>query len=371
MKQYGRLEGVEVLRGFAATGVIFFHTWSRAILQHQDQLIDRVLSYFAMGVPLFFAISAFSLLYGYHNRIYDEYSLKRFYIRRFFRIAPLFYVLFLVYVIYAWYGWGRVYTWHEILANLTFTYQMIPSQYQSIVWAGWTIGIEWIFYMMFPLIAMISRSRTLTIALFVAFLIVSINFSPLTAKISAVDPQAGYMNTMKHMVYFFLGVVMFRLLPQIEIIRNKYQFISKFDILIVPAVAYFFVKSHLVISKDLASVISFAALIVLAVIGYSIIFNNPFTRMLGKLSYSLYLTNPIIIHALEKFGAYQFIVNHVDGFRIAFLLCCILSFVCVVLASLATYYLIEQPGIRLGQKFIDNMKIKRREGTLSKSNPVS
>lgn len=357
---YGRLDGIEVLRGFAASGVVFFHTYARAEFQNQDPLVHKILSYFALGVPLFFAISAFSLLYGYSNLIFDEFSIKRFYIRRFFRIAPLFYVLLMVYAAYAYIEWGRIYSASELFTNLTFTYQLIPTQEESIVWAGWTIGIEWIFYFIFPLVALLSRSRVMSVILFLMFLIVSIKFSPLTASIIEIDSNAGYMNTMKHMVYFFLGVVMFCFLPQLEKIKSKCSWISKFDIIIVLAVAVFFVETHLKITKDLSLVLSFIVLMALAVIGFSRVFNNRFTRMLGKLSYGLYLSNPLVIHFVQKIGLYKWFLGVTDSFRLAFIVSCLVSFILVLIVSGVFYYLIEQPGIRLGQRIIDRMNSKRQ-----------
>ena len=49
--------------------------------------------YLAFGVPLFFVVTAFSLAFGYMQRLRSLSDIAVFYIRRFARIAPLFYCM--------------------------------------------------------------------------------------------------------------------------------------------------------------------------------------------------------------------------------------------------------------------------------------
>lgn len=79
-----------------------------------------------------------------------EDGLKKFYIGRFFRIAPLFYLCISFYLIAMPLWYDTKIEVADLLANLTFSFGLIPGKHESIVWAGWSIGVEWIFYFLFP-----------------------------------------------------------------------------------------------------------------------------------------------------------------------------------------------------------------------------
>jgi peptidoglycan/LPS O-acetylase OafA/YrhL len=94
----GRASGLEALRGCAAFAILLFHLEALYFPLPPGALKSTVATFWC-AVPLFFAISAYSLLYGYSSRIFDQQSLLRFYVRRVFRIVPLFYLMLLLYLI--------------------------------------------------------------------------------------------------------------------------------------------------------------------------------------------------------------------------------------------------------------------------------
>ena len=87
-----RISGLEVLRGYAAFAVLLCHI-EALYLPLPAGALKSTIEIFSAAVPLFFALSAYSLLYGYSSRIFDQQSLLRFYVRRVFRIFPLFYLM--------------------------------------------------------------------------------------------------------------------------------------------------------------------------------------------------------------------------------------------------------------------------------------
>lgn len=96
-------------------------------------------------VTLFFVLSAFTLYLSAFDRKGESNKISNFYLRRLFRIAPLFYFMLVVAVI------NFVFTYHSypslntILLNITFAYNFSPINFESLVWAGWTIGVEMLF----------------------------------------------------------------------------------------------------------------------------------------------------------------------------------------------------------------------------------
>src|SRR5436190_12630168 len=106
-KQILALDG---LRAFACLAVIFFHLnlWGRVIWQPKHGIynfLDPILTFGASGVELFFLLSGFLLFLPYAKSLLLDNtcpSLRRFYLRRIFRIVPAYYIaLFLIILFFA------------------------------------------------------------------------------------------------------------------------------------------------------------------------------------------------------------------------------------------------------------------------------
>jgi peptidoglycan/LPS O-acetylase OafA/YrhL len=77
-----RLNGIESIRGYAACFVIILH--STAIFPAPvPQWFLEFRSFLTLGVPLFFVVSAFSLAYGYEEKLDSPQQIKAYFLRRF------------------------------------------------------------------------------------------------------------------------------------------------------------------------------------------------------------------------------------------------------------------------------------------------
>ena len=111
------------------------------------------------GVMLFFVVSAFTLCLSMDSRSKDEQTpIKNYFTRRFFRIAPLFYVWMGIYYIRDIIVFNSYTSPWTILQSLSFTLNLFPGKEAGYVWASWTIGVEMLFYLIFPLIFLLSKN---------------------------------------------------------------------------------------------------------------------------------------------------------------------------------------------------------------------
>jgi len=85
-----RVKGVDTLRGGLACGVMLYHmlSWTEPTFYLKHPILYKTLA--TTFVELFFVISGFSLFYVYLERMNTKKSIGNFFIRRFFRIAPLY-----------------------------------------------------------------------------------------------------------------------------------------------------------------------------------------------------------------------------------------------------------------------------------------
>lgn len=350
-----RLDGLEVLRGLAASAVVFFHVWALAGFSNKSAFLDAVAPYLSKTVQLFFCISAFSLLYGYEKNFFDEFTMKRFFLRRIFRIVPLFYTMIIIYGIFTFIVYKTKFDLWTYLLNFSFTFSLVPTKQESIVWGGWSLGIEWIFYISFPLYVYITKNRLALLITTLAFSIISIKFSVLTKDVVSASPTIDYYNFVKQFMYFLVGAIVYRLLPVIELFKNNHKWINKIEILYISFTILLFPLFNKFLANELIVAIFAFMMTIWAVIGFSRIFNNKITRLLGKFSYGLYLLNGIVIASLGRTGIYEFIKEHANN-TLSFVICSVVSLLVTGLLAAVLYYCIEQPSIALG-----NITLKKME----------
>ncbi|MFZ1831080.1 MAG: acyltransferase family protein [Candidatus Competibacteraceae bacterium] len=90
-----RLPGIHGLRAVAALAVVIFHV--HGIYQLDlPAYFSLIKTHFGLGVQLFFVLSAFSIFFSTHHRVGRSHWIQDYFIRRFFRIAPFFYLMILV-----------------------------------------------------------------------------------------------------------------------------------------------------------------------------------------------------------------------------------------------------------------------------------
>jgi len=165
----GRLHGLYILRGLMALSVAVYHlsilTNLFAVGTRTNNLIAILGNY---GVEGFFIVSGVCFFYLYDDAPWGLGDLGRFHIKRFFRIAPLYYLaVALNLVLQLQIGPGV--TPRMLAENATLTFGLFHPNH-SLVLGGWSIGIEYVFYLAFPLLAYLARRKALLVLLTLAFL---------------------------------------------------------------------------------------------------------------------------------------------------------------------------------------------------------
>jgi peptidoglycan/LPS O-acetylase OafA/YrhL len=342
-----RLDFLDALRALAALWVVHYHL----ILIPQPNLVSPTWAWLAnlggMGVTLFFVVSAFSLCHTMpvHEREGD--GLSAFYLRRFFRIAPLFYVML------AFYFWrdiwlvNLVHTPGEVLVNALFIFNLIPGEQNGYVWASWTIGVEMLFYALFPFVYMYFDTFAKSVGLVVLCAAVAwlsyrvMGYLPL-------DREAYYgPSIFRHLPVFAMGIVAFH--AGTLLTRLPYRYPAGVGFIAAGLGLMWALITNRLFAVDSLwwQGVSFALLLTGLLLAPLRLVVNRVTSFLGKTSYSLYLVHPTLVLLLVP--VYRWIYAQPILLSLRFACCSALTLALLVMLSYLTYRWIERPGIELGR----------------------
>lgn len=164
MQARERLVGLDLIRGLCAIGVMVYHYSYLAEWGSLDGLGT-------FGVYIFFALSGYALYYVYGERQINEHFLRDFYIARILRIFPLFFAV----AVYR--SWGMELNPYNIVRLVVHGTPLVGiadvSGFRHLVVGGWSIMIEWSFYLLFPLLLLFRSTKALAL-LFAATLVLNL-----------------------------------------------------------------------------------------------------------------------------------------------------------------------------------------------------
>ncbi len=354
-----KLTSLESTRGLAAMAIVAFH-----LLVIYTPLPDGALSSFvgalSGSVPIFFALSAFSLLYGYQSTLFSREGLIRFFTRRAFRILPLFYFMLFVYFCRA--AWGDVFvSKSELLLNFAFLFPFIPGKHESLVWAGWSLGVEWLFYLAFPIVALTATRLRLSFFLMLAFALMSVAMS--RAVLDANLPSSyKSMNFPANLLYFQAGVLAYAWVAHGRSAPSRFT-----DAVVARAAAgtalaalaaWFAVTRVLGLLQvsqppvQLLTACLALAVVVLAFGGLPRAVDNRWSQKLGRYSYGIYLLHPFFLWLLASLGAYRWLSHVLVDPTLVFFAALALNYLVLVPTAALCFHAIERPGMRMGEALL-------------------
>lgn len=337
-----RIYGMDALRGYAALYVMVFHSYFLGgIYIHEGKIRDLII-HGDMGVPIFFVISGFSITYSiFHKDFFNKSELKNFYTRRFFRIVPLFYLAFVLNTLLIMYGQGlKIF---DSILTLSFLFPFVGGHQESLVMAGWSLGIEMVFYLIFPFLFLLLKVNK-RMFIFLLFLALVIHF------FASFEKDNSHLNFAYQAIFFLIGMLMclYRSVIQKHISKDILQIISLgailFGISILILGMWVFKNYPFVYFKFSGILILVSGALFYK--GKTLV--NKINNFLGDISYSVYLMHPIVILFLLKLELNVFVYNYFPNY--GFVVFIILVGMTVILTSYFTYSFVEKPFIKMGKR---------------------
>jgi exopolysaccharide production protein ExoZ len=351
-----RIIGLDYLRGLCAVLVMLYHYRFEFYGEYPASDFLSRMGIYAVG--MFFILSGVSLTVTYKSRFNSIPDVIEFFVRRFFRLSPLysfliFLTLFIGYLEAQSAGtqWGRPRV-IEILGNCLLLFGLFRQPY--LLGGGWSLGVEVVYYLMFPIVLWLNRaSRSLTSFLICGAFVVSsiISWRLLSARISLVDQWNSYINPVINVPLFLAGVMLGLYVDQLRNIRML-------GISLVLGICIFTLYPS---GRDFITLVTGINRLVFSV-GAILVVVGAMTPMwhvpkllhvvlnwLGGITYSLYLIHLIVLGYVIRIFTDSIVAS---GVQFA------LSVVVSLFLSVLTLRFVERPGQDYGNVFLRFLRLK-------------
>ena len=345
-----KLAHLDMLRGVAILMVVMVHTAQQ--IPGLDGATALLAAYGQMGVQLFFVVSAYTLCLSHERRAADPAA--HFYIRRFFRIAPLYYLGVVLYFgLRAATGQDEAYTAANVAANLTFTHGFVKAATNSIVPGGWSIAVEMSFYLLFPLafaVVQWSARKSLWLAAVLVSVVLLANIAAQAWIGLIARNNAYYYSIVNQLPVFAVGMFTFFAVRQGA--RGAPAVCAGGFLAFTAAGLALYASGRPMAFAWLPTVagIGFAFLLVLF---HAVRPRMPWLARVGKVSFSMYVTHFAVAWFLApKVAA---LLPPLAGFVVAFALAAAVTFA----VSVVLERLVESTGIRAGEKVIARLRVEQ------------
>ncbi len=352
-----RLPNLDPLRFLLASLVLFFHIPQLSRNQGLPYFLDApVFNRGTEAVYMFFVLSGFliiRLIYRYKQQ--DDFSIKKFYIRRILRIFPLYYLIIIFGFLFYWQilpalniPFENNYNLGEGVLMTTFFF---PNVFARLYHPGgilevlWSIGIEEQFYVMIaPLLYIVKKHRILLILSILTigyFILFHLNVLDTLRRFSFV-----------YFLLFFGGIV--AILEEKK--RLEFLKISRvIPLFIVVATVLYFAtdvfKFQDLWIRNLTTMLLFGLFIhTLAHNNFGKRLSHKFLNYLGQISYGIYMFHVIALNCVVFF---MLKIEELKIFNdtITILLIYILTFAITILLAHLSYTYFETYFLKLKTKF--------------------
>jgi len=379
-----RYDYIDCIRGYAILLVITCHlTYSVPELPYP---VHRITVFGWHGVQLFFLASCVTLLMSWNNEVrrFGAADARAFFVRRFFRIAPAYYLAaaFYYFVSPPPGGFDAL----QLLATLTFVNTwhplLMPTEASRwlVVPGGWSIGVEFTFYFLFPIIAITVTSLRRALLFLVATLCAGTILNSVTSATlaghysdSAVDNFIYFWFPNQFPVFAFGSVVYFLivLMARPEFAKARRRIARNSTLYASIAVAMVIGLAHLHLPHWLTLAPPFVPVFILASVVFAgfifslssaergLFVNRP-VQWMGKVSFSAYLLHYVVISVLTSRLSHVLMLDS-TGYRaiLAFALLWGVTVPAIFLASYVAYRVIELPMIGYGHAIARRLTLAR------------
>lgn len=337
-----RYNGLVGLRGIGALGIIAYHVYVLSGFVGIHPLFDRTVGNGGVFVQLFFMLSSFSIMCGYYDEFNTNPQLDKFYLGRIKKLVPTFWLALLAHCVIDSIL-GTPISKYNVIGTASLMFGFMPRYQESVVMAGWALGIEIIFYLIFPAFFVFNKNKKRSWI----FLIFSVVMFITYENFYGLGVNQSYINIIRQLVFFAVGALLFHYTDKIDIMsigKRRVLFAICILIEILSFCLYGKVNGYIVM------IVAFLAVMINQINFKDYVVNNKLFNGLGKISYQMYLFHMVVYKALYNLDVFNMINRKWQGVR-AYLV----QYVVVVLVTIMVSVIVKQLMI-----YIDKIKSRNK-----------
>lgn len=297
-ERYDNLDG---LRAISCLAIIAMHIRANHQFALQGWVYDTFIASWTHLVCLFLMISGFGMFCGYYDSFRaGSADLNRFYGRRYQKLLPFFAFLMAIDVVLDRSCAHLI----EALTQSTLVFGLLPNNAPEVIGVGWTLGVIFLFYMLFPFAVFLCWSRRrawMALAVSVALnLFCLLYYFSDTFVISGFSPRHSFLYCAP---FFLLGGVIYLNRGAITAFVRRRRWLCLGVCFAATALWYVvpgtWAKGFSLSVKNLAL---FGLWLCYALSVRMPLLSNPVMHYLSGISMELYLAQMVVFRAIEKLG---------------------------------------------------------------------
>lgn len=342
---------LQAYRGLAAILVLFHHSTllARDYFNIDSQIINSLYGGKG-GVQFFFVLSGFIIYYIHKLDINQPSTLKVYFLKRFIRVYPIYFVvtLMIVPVFFMVPSFGSDY--YRTLPSIVTSFLLIPYIEEPHIGVAWTLTHEIFFYLLFA--TLIINSKIGWAIIVSGLVLIFINASSYTTLEYPLTFLLSPNNAL-----FFLGMLAAIILKN-NLYRVNYNqvaiplFIIGNIVLIFTVIAYSLAKYEpdiLIDNTIIISLFGLGSFLIILQSGNtyleSVFEKRKFLLILGNASYAIYLIHYPVITFVSKIIRYFQIHEYLSGYLIYAIL-----ITAGITSGLVLHFFIERPLLAVAKK---------------------
>lgn len=319
--RYENLDGLKVI---AAFGIVAMHVSSNMGHPLTSEIATNVIGSMTHFVKLFLVLSGFGMCCGYYEKFKSgKVNLEKFYIRRFEKNLPFFALLVCIDTVFS----IKTVLWRDVFSSLTMAFNLMPSHDMSVIGVGWTLGVIFTFYFMFPFyVFLLSTKKRAWFTVIICYILnwCCCNYYESVGKTDGA-------NFLFLSVYFVIGGVLYLYK---DYIQEKVSGIPTFVVVLATAIVtmvwYLIPTNEFSLFFTVKTSILFAMWVIFAISQPMKLLGNSVTKTLSQVSLEVYLSHMMIFRIVEKFG----ISHRINNGNIAYIVVLCLTIVLTIVFAL-------------------------------------
>ena len=292
-ERYDNLEG---LRAISCLCIIAMHIKANAEYGLHPAFAQIIASW-THFVPLFLLISGFGMFCGYYDGFKTGgIDLNTFYTKRYKKLLPFFITLILIDVVM-----DRSFA-HVVegITEATLVFGLLPNNQPNVIGVSWTLGVIFLFYMMFPFVVYLCWNKRRAWITFGLSLVISLfcSFYYFTDKF-VIEGFAARHNFLYCAPFFVGGGTAYLNRDAIKGFVQRYRWVWLTGCVGL-TIIWYFVPGDNAGSMMLKNLVLFLPWLMYAISVDSKILSNKVMKYLSRISLELYLAQMVIFRVIEK-----------------------------------------------------------------------